>query len=312
MNRFIRWFNQNRKSIWVTVIVVLSIFVLIQLLDNYYKNKKENSNAEEKNYSIYTNPNYSIVTDEVVEENIANKTTNIICKFLDLCNEKDFENAYLLISNDCKQKMFPDVDSFKNYAEKIFKTKKVYKYQSWVSTNTRYTYRVELSEDMLATGKSDSNKTVDFYTIINENGEIKLNINNYVGSEEINKTGTGYGLTITAIKKEIYMDYEIYTFDIKNENARKIKLDSGEYLGTMYLQYLDKNKIYAERNEIEEQELEFSYTKDNLQIKFNNAYNPKIKMQKIVFEDIILNYLSYERMENKEEYNEWGRVEISL
>lgn len=47
MNRIIRYFNQNRKKVYISLIIIVFLFGLLQLLNVMAKNKKE----EEKDTS---------------------------------------------------------------------------------------------------------------------------------------------------------------------------------------------------------------------------------------------------------------------
>lgn len=47
MNRIIRYFNQNRKKVYIALIIIVFLFGLLQLLNVMAKNKKE----EEKDTS---------------------------------------------------------------------------------------------------------------------------------------------------------------------------------------------------------------------------------------------------------------------
>lgn len=310
MNTLLRWYNKNRKVFWISIATIIGIIILIQILNNYYKNHKKN---DKNDFSIYTNPNYSVISEEKIDNEVADNNKNLIDSFIENCNSKNFDAAYEIISDDCKSKIFPSIDTFIEYINKVFPSKRIYSYQAWVISNGRYTYRVELSEDILATGNSNPKKTECYYTIVHENGEDKLNIKNYVGSEQLNKSGQANGVKITAVKKDIYMDYEIYTFIVEKEKSRTVQLDSGEYLGSMYLQNLNGGKTFAEQSEINKEDLTIApYKSDEIEITYANPYSSENSIKKIVFNDIILDYTTYNSMQNKLEYTKRGTVEIEL
>ncbi len=309
MNRLIRWYNKNRKFFWIVIAIAVGIVLLIQLLNNYSKNY---GNKEKKKETIYVNKNYSVISDEVVNEKIVTSNVNIITKFIDYCNNKNINAAYNLLSNDCKEKIFPSIKEFEEYVNNVFSEKKLYKYQAWISKDGRHTYRIELSEDILATGNSSTSKLECYYTVIKENGQTKLNIKNYVGSEIINKSASKYDIKITAVKKDIYIDYEIYTFNVENKTSRKIKLDSGEYLESMYLKDSSNISRICKRDEVDEESLVVLDNKKNIQIKYENAYSPNLNIRKIVFNDLILNYYKYLGTEDKKQYNLRGVIEIGV
>lgn len=53
------------------------------------------------------------------------------------------------------------------------------------------------------------NITQDYITIVNENGQTKLNINSYIGKQQINKTQESNNVKIKVVETNVYFDYSI-------------------------------------------------------------------------------------------------------
>ena len=73
MYKLFRLYNQNRRTFWITIGVVIAVYVMIRALNNYAKEVKkaeeESSSRNTTTYSaIYDNPNYSVITDTPVSE----------------------------------------------------------------------------------------------------------------------------------------------------------------------------------------------------------------------------------------------------
>ena len=49
MNILIRWYNQNRRMIWITVFTIIAVIALVQTLNNYYKNNTKESPHTHRN-----------------------------------------------------------------------------------------------------------------------------------------------------------------------------------------------------------------------------------------------------------------------
>lgn len=63
MSKLISWYNQNRKIIWLSILVIIGVIALIQTLNNYYKtNSSSNNNTNITTTSLDTN--YSIMSKE--------------------------------------------------------------------------------------------------------------------------------------------------------------------------------------------------------------------------------------------------------
>ena len=87
-----------------------------------------------------------------------------------------------------------------------------------------YTYKITYYEDnLLATGGTGANNNFeDYITIINQDGERKLNINNFIKNQEINKTQVTNNIEITIKSKKVYRSYEQYKIAIKKDAQRHL------------------------------------------------------------------------------------------
>lgn len=221
MNRIIRWYNKNRKIFLLAILVIIALSVLPRVLNEFAKSKKEVSSSI-NNTTTYNNEDYSIITGETVEEETSKENSNIINSFIDFCNNGNIENAYQILSKDCKDKLYPTINDFKDkYYNKIFNNKKSYSIQAWVTEGSYYTYKIDFKEDMLSTGNANSASIEDYYTIVYEDGGYKLNINNYIASTIINKINETDELKIAVLSKDVFMEYEIYNIYITSK-IRKI------------------------------------------------------------------------------------------
>lgn len=287
-NFIVRWYNQNRKIIWTVIITVVAVIGLIQTLNSYYKNKAVDENSSTSGTTVYEAPNYSVITQEKIDETTSEKSIDLIGEFFNLCNNGQVEKAYNIISTECKEELYPTIEEFKaKYYNKVFTEQKSYNSVLWITSARRNTYKIEIMADLLATGQKDNMPIEDFYTIIYENGEYKLNISNYVGREEIGATTTQNNITINVKYKKIYMDYEIYDIEVQNSTGNKIIFNTKEHTNSIYLKDENELKYIAFLNEIPNSELEvLNGLSKTLEIKFNRGYKPTINIKNIVFGDI--------------------------
>lgn len=312
MNRFIRWYNRNRKTFWLIVVISIIVISIPKILNQYAKDNKKDINSSINNTTIYNNKKYSIITEETIEENKSNEFSNIINEFIEFCNNKNPEKAYELISNECKERIYPTVEAFiNNYYNKIFENKKTYSIQLWVSKGSHYTYKVNLKDDILASGNVNSSSIEDYYTIIYEDNAYKLNINSYIGNEKIDKFKELKEVKITILSKDIFLEYEIYNIEIENKTKNSILLDLLEKTGNMYLKDEDDFHYDAYNHEMVKEEIRIK-GKKKVRIKFNKKYLTERKIKGIVFSDIILDYDSYKNSEKKAEFESRTNLEIEL
>ena len=64
----IRWYNRNRKMVWIVVLTIVAIIGLIQTLNNYYKNNPKDESSSTISTTAYNTTNYAVVTQEEISE----------------------------------------------------------------------------------------------------------------------------------------------------------------------------------------------------------------------------------------------------
>ena len=213
MNHLIRYYNQNRKKIWGIVIIIASAFLLLQLINHFYKveNQKrlEGNNKRQEELSISTNTtilteNQSVVTGKKVENKKLKTATNLIDEFISYCNNREIEKAYELLTEQCKEQIYSNLEIFEQaYVNNVFEGKqKKASIENWYDN----IYKVKIMEDMLSTGKSDGKTKQDYMTIVEENEEYKLNINGYIGKTIINRTTEKDDIKVEVVNKNTYKE----------------------------------------------------------------------------------------------------------
>lgn len=309
MNRVIRWYNKNRKIFWLTIVVAIIVISVPRALNEYAKDKK-NVSSSIINTTTYSNNNYSIISGETVKEEINTENTSIINSFIEYCNDGKTKEAYGILSDECKNILYPTQEDFEEkYYYNIFQNKKSCDIQAWFSATGYYTYKINLKEDILSTGNVDSPSIEDYYTIVYEDNNYKLNINSYIGNVEINKSNEVDEVKISVLSKDIFMDYEIYNIKLENKTGKSVLLDSLENTNNMYLEDSGDLRYDAYSHELVIEELRVRAVKD-ISIKFNKKYTTEREIERIVFSDIILDYDTYTTYNNKSDYK--GRIELEI
>lgn len=325
MHRIKRWFNQHRKKFAKIIGIPVAIIVLIQLLQ--WVNTLIN-NREQKN--ILTGQNNqselnSIILEEekstVTSQNLSKSQKTIlevIDEFIEFCNNKQINEAYNLLSDDCKSQMYPTVAKFQqNYYNYIFagNTKNI-SAENWIGD----IYKVKFKEDALSTGIYNSENTIqDYITGVRDSqNNIKLNINEYLRKEEINKEKEVNKIKINVVEKHQYMDFETYVFEIINNTDNTILLNDikSEDIAnqkSMYLEDRNNIKYTAYTHELSEPEMKILAGETRkITIKYYNKYSSSKDIEKIVFSRIILNYDSYLNIDNIGNYKNYGTIQINL
>lgn len=313
----IRLYNQNRKQVFKVIFIIASIILAIHFL-NYLVGRENNQNLSNVVNSSSTgstttvnNPQQSAISSLTVSDKEYKIHSELIDNFIKYCNEGNVSSAYDLLSNSCKEIMFPTLEYFKNnYQKIIFSEERIYTIKNWTGS----TYKISLAENLLATGKSNNGiVTEDYFTIVNEEGTDKLNINSFIERTNLNKRILKNNIEIETVYMDIYMDYVIYTLKVNNNTNKFIVLDSGETTQNMYI--IDNNgvKYFAARNEITNTELKVQpHSNKEIQVKYLSANISTKKIKSLVFNDIILDFNLYEKNAVKENYKDRINLEIEL
>lgn len=259
----------------------------LQLLNYFAKKQNESKSDKKESNVIYSEvqKQYEAVTGEKKSNNTYKMQTNIIEQFLNKCNEQDIQGAYELLSEDCKKILYPSINNFiDGYYNKNFKEKKSYSYQVWKED----TYQIQLRQDILTTGiYSESAYTEDYYTIVDN----KLNINRYIKRMKIDKEIEKYGIRIKVDSIDFFCDYSIGNIKVLNKTGKEILIDSGEKNNNVFL--TDKNGVKFESfiNELEETKIKVLKGENkNISIKFNCVYRKSLKITKMSFNNVIVDY----------------------
>lgn len=320
MFRLRKWYNQNSKTIWKVTGIVVFLIIILQVL-NYFAGK---NNSIEYNSNTISLPNkeytdLSISTDKSVLTNekitdTQKDTIEIINDFFAYCNAGKIEEAYNLLTDECKEEMYPKLSNFKeSYYKKVFNGKKKnISIENWIGD----IYKVDISNDILSTGIYDeSNVRQEYISIKNvEDNIYKLNINNYIDREELNKTAVFYdNVELKVEKKDVYMDYEVYRFKIKNNTDNTILLDNLKNVDSMYLE--DKNSIkysaYTHEISISELLIKPRETRE-LKIKYYNKYGSNKKIKNVTFSRVIMEYTSELALQDYYNFNDYCEFKIDI
>lgn len=311
---------ENRYVIFVVIFAIILILYLIQVLNQAAKEQSvPNDNQiqnEVVNPSKTDTSSKTILSNKQVTNQEQETNTKVMEDFIQYCNGKQIEQAYNLLSDECKEEVFfSNIQYFKqNYVDKIFTSQKMASFENWINSYV-ITYKVKIVDDMLSTGKVTSlqNAIEDYYTVVKQGDENKLNINGYMGRQQINRQVQGNGVTISVLCKNMFKEYETYDITIENTEEKTILLDSQEKVDSMYLLGSNESHYKAYSYEIDRSSLIVApnETKE-ITIRFQKIYSNQVNIEKIVWEDIIFDYESYQEYEDKTQYTNRGMIRIEI
>lgn len=318
MYKLLRYYNQNRKKVWTTIIVIIFIIIMIQLFNEFAienkkekleKSKNEENQINQSSYASNSSKNYeeeseSIISSGDVPSKYKTDFGELIDEFYTYCIKHEPQKAYEMLSSDTKSLMYPTEELFENlYYKSKFEGDQQYSFQSWSTSGNIYVYLVKIYDNMLTTGKKNDEYIEDYVTITAEGDTYKLNINKYIKTRKISKSNSNEQLSVKVVSADVYLDYEIYTITIKNNTDSKLLLDTRKKSKTLYITENNGNRYDSYLYENKDTDLILEpYESKTIKIKFNDKYSPNIWIKSITFSDIVDydEYLEDKDVERKE------------
>lgn len=211
------FFKKHKKKIAIVIIIFGIVIAINRFLATHPEVETPKTTYEP----------HSPVMDETddVPEKYKEPINNLIDNYINYCNNKEYENAYNLLSNEFKSKYCKTLDEFKSYVDELYNEKKIYNIQNYSNVNNVYVYRIRLLEDILATGTTNGYEyKEEKIAIKEENGVLKLALNGYIGEEQLGIIAEDEYMKINIVKKDVKYDTETYTIEFTNKTNNYIRL----------------------------------------------------------------------------------------
>lgn len=292
LNNLFRKYNQNKRGLWTIIIVIVFSYVIIQAVYGLLRNIKEKKREElinqiNENTQISSNSNLENNTQdtnsEITTDTTRKNSKKLIEQFVKYCNNNQIEDAYGMISKDCKTVLFPNINIFKNnYIKKIFNQNKTAKVEKEIYGNG--IYKVTYMNNILQSGGKSDKQRIDYIYITDEDENKVLSLNKFLYIKKIGTESKNKRLNIEVIEKQIFIDYEIYTIKITNNTENEILIANQNDVNNINL--TDENDVkyssYIDELATETLVVQQNGTK-TINIKFNKTFNT----------DRIINYMNF-------------------
>lgn len=209
------------KRIIIIIIVIIGIFLLFKYNFNKSINNSRDSSSSNNTTAIAKNEENDINSNSKIKESTISSNEQAIEQFVTLCNKGNINGAYNMLSDDCKNALYINIEEFKNnYYNNIFETQK----KANVTVYNNNTYRVGFGDDPITTGKVSNNESekVDYITV---GDEYKLNISSFIERRIINNAEENDFIRVKVLMEDVYVNYELYTISATNLSKADMFLD---------------------------------------------------------------------------------------
>ena len=254
--------KRNRKIIIIVLVIWLLVMVVNQFLKNY--------SFEDFERTTYNEHQAIMDTGEDVPESLQQPINETIDTYFNYCNNKQYEEAYQMVSDDCKRIYFPTLEDFKEYIDIVFDENKIYYLQNFSNYNGTYIYRMRIMEDLMATGLTNKDNLY-FYeekiALKEVDDKISLSLRQYITSENIEEIYEDDYVKITVKSKDVFYEQEIYNIEVKNKTSKTVVLADTQESNEIILQVgsemrgTDVDNLYVVIYPEETQEYSLPFTK---------------------------------------------------
>lgn len=215
MINYIKSFFRNEKYIFEIICVIVFIIFFLQVINGQISNNK--IDVGEKN----------TISEKFSDEEVST-TEQLIENFITLCKNERYEEAYELLTEDCKKEVFEN--NFSNFNKEYCKKYLIGldKYYKNITEQKEdvIIYKIQYYQNALETGKTSTES--DYISIVMNKDEVnnsKLNIAGFIKKQDIIKEYEDDDTKILITKKNIYKDHEIYDIEFINKTNQTMNIN---------------------------------------------------------------------------------------
>ena len=214
-------FRDFIKTYGKPTLIVLAVWFIIFSLNQYLISKPKEIKLLKHDFN-------SPIMDDTKKVSAINqqKIQTVVKEYFDLCNSKQYEKAYNLITEDCKHYVFiNDIENFKKYIDSIYDKNKVYYLQNYSNVDNTYVYILGIMDDVEASGTTGGYKVYEErIALIKDNDTFKIACDNYIKNERIGAENEDAFLKVNVASKELSYTREEYNLTITNLTDNNIMI----------------------------------------------------------------------------------------
>ncbi|MBR6033581.1 MAG: hypothetical protein IKP28_02410 [Clostridia bacterium] len=273
-----------RENKW-KVIVALIVWAVLIAISTVLTNMKV-----EMPITTYTPFEPIIENGETMPSKWQKTIENMIDEYIEYCNKKEYEKAYDMISESCKEEVYPTLDNFKSYVDYVFSKKRLYSIQNYSNHDGIYIFRIRIFENIMETGLTFSEDFKYFeekFTFKEDGGKLLMGIKGFIGEEKVSGLYEDKYIKITVENNNVTYEQESYTIRIQNKTEHIIVLADSQTTDNE-IQLETENDIINRTFKDNKVENIYLNAKESntFTITFNKFYDEGVKATGIIFNQI--------------------------
>lgn len=224
----VRRFLRAYKNVLIVIVIIWAIIFFINMILKNRPQKLTPSVTYEAHTSIMDSTKD---TPKSLQEPIE----DIIKEYIGYCNEGNYQKAFNMLSEDCRKYEFNDsVQDFMTHVLVKMPTPKKYSIQNYSNVKygkkKMYVYEIKYTDDLLATGLTNSTYAFTSENLTFYEGEdgLEMNAGNYIYHEDIKRISENEYLKIDVIDKVVNYSIETYEVKFTNRSDYTVVIADGE------------------------------------------------------------------------------------
>lgn len=229
--KVLHFLKKNGKIIFIVFCVWMIVF-LINLFLKSYEPKPELQTTYEPHTSVMD-------SSKSVSKRVSNPIEEMIEEYIGYCNEAEWPKAFNMLSQTCREYSFENsIENFMDYVYTKMPTPKKYAIQDYSNDGNTYIYQIKYTDDMLATGLTNSTYSYTEEKMIfkkQKDGSIEMAVGNFVDYAEIKNISENDYLKVDVKSVVKYYSLEAYTVKFTNRTDNTIVIADGQENGEVLL-----------------------------------------------------------------------------
>ena len=210
--KIIHFFRRNSKII----IIVIAVWIIVFFINRYLKNL----DTPQELQTTYE-PHTSVMdSTKSVSKTVSDPIEEMIEEYVGYCNEGNYQKAFNMLSEQCREYEFDnDVRTFMKHVLEKMPTEKKYAIQDYSNDGNMYIYQVKFSDDILATGLTNSTYEYSEEKFVfkkQRDGSILMSVGNLVDYGDIKNIFENEYLKIDV--KSVAKYYSMERYEVKFTN----------------------------------------------------------------------------------------------
>lgn len=248
--KFRHWIRQYGKIIIIGFVIWGIIFMI-----NIFLKKK----TVEPVLVTSTKPHTEVIQDtQTTPKNLQKPIEDLIKKYVDYCNDGNYQAAFDMLSDDCKEISFNnDIQRFMKHVLKKMPMPKKYGIQNYSETlvdhKKLYIYEVRYYDDYISTGLTNTEYkfTSEKFTFnLNKDDKIEMNVGDYIYSVPIKSVSENEYLKIDVVDKIVKYEYETYDVRLTNRSNYTVVISDDQEIDEIKLILPNEFRTLQNRSDI--------------------------------------------------------------